>query len=206
MALYIEINTHSNQERVVSNTGSYIRLKRARGAQTFTISRTMHACLALAALVFVARATASPRDRIGYEREIDSTDYNQVPKMAGYVLSDGLLTQQKNRGKLVTKLRADEAVAADGLILESNVVHIVKPARRKQETAQVRRRRGYNLENVWVPARYPYLPVPHYSRYRRRGYQDLVDVYYLYVHCTVAVNEGSVAAGSVDRVIGFKLK
>lgn len=130
----------------------------------------MHACLALAALVFVARATASPRDRIGYEREIDSTDYNQVPKMAGYVLSDGLLTQQKNRGKLVTKLRADEAVAADGLILESNVVHIVKPARRKQETAQVRRRRGYNLENVWVPARYPYLPVPHYSRYRRRGY------------------------------------
>lgn len=121
------------------------------------------------ALTLVVVAHASPRDRLGYEREIES---NYSPKLTGYILSDEYLAAQKSRAKLVTKLRPDEAVASDNVILESNVVRIVKPSRRKVEVPEeglVRRRRGYNLENVWVPARYPYLPVPRYTRFRRRG-------------------------------------
>lgn len=137
----------------------------------------MHAYLALASALSVALAAAAaprePRDRLGYEREIDATRYNQVPKLSDYVLSDTFLAAQKNRAKLVTKLRPDEAVAADNVILESNVVKIVRPARRNvgDEVSEelVRRRRGYNLENVQVPARYPYLPVARFNRFRRWG-------------------------------------
>ncbi|KAI8426296.1 hypothetical protein MSG28_005173 [Choristoneura fumiferana] len=133
----------------------------------------MHAYLALASALSVALAAAAAPDRLGYEREIDATRYNQVPKLTDYVLSDTFLAAQKNRAKLVTKLRPEEAVAADNVILESNVVKIVRPAKRNVggEVSEelVRRRRGYNLENVQVPARYPYLPVARYNRFRRWG-------------------------------------
>lgn len=133
----------------------------------------MHAHLAFV-LTLIATAHSSPgtRERLGYEREIDSTNYNQVPKLVHYVLSDEHLATQKNRAKLITRPRPVEEVAADNVILESNVVQILKPTRRRVDIPHdtlVRRRRGYNLENVWVPSRYPYLAVPHYTRYRRRG-------------------------------------
>lgn len=132
----------------------------------------MHAYLALV-LALGATALSSPRDRLGYEREIDATSYNQVPKLLDYVLNQEYLAAQKNRAKLVTKVRPDEPVAADNVILESNVVTIVRPTKKRAESTEgselVRRRRGYNLENVRVPARYPYLPVPQYSRFRRWG-------------------------------------
>ncbi|XP_028156398.1 uncharacterized protein LOC114349981 [Ostrinia furnacalis] len=131
----------------------------------------MHALLAVA-LALVAPALCSSRDRLGYEREIDSTSYNQVPKLFGFVLNQEYLAAQKNRAKLVTKLRPDDAIAADNVILESNVVTFVRPKKRvESENGEelVRRRRGYNLEHVRVPARYPYLPAPQYSRFRRWG-------------------------------------
>ncbi|KOB72536.1 putative Phosphatidylinositol 3-and 4-kinase [Operophtera brumata] len=132
----------------------------------------MHAFIALT-LALAAPALAASRDRLGYEREIDSTMYNQVPKLLDYVLSDEYLASQKNRGKLVTKPRQDEPLAVDNVILQSNTVRIVQsPAKRdveSQPTALVRRRRGYNLENVRVPARYPYLPVANFNRFRRWG-------------------------------------
>ncbi|XP_059053805.1 uncharacterized protein LOC131848065 [Achroia grisella] len=130
----------------------------------------MHAYLALA-LALAAPALATSRDRLGYEREIDSTKYNQVPKLQDYVLSEEYLSAQKNRGKLITRLRPDELVASDNVILESNVVTILQPEKKhiENEHQLVRRRRGYNLENVRVPARYPYLPVPRFDRFRRWG-------------------------------------
>lgn len=145
----------------------------ARAAQTVDTERNMHAYLALA-LALAAPVLAAPRDRLGYEREIDATNYNQVPKLLdSYVLSDEYLAAQKNRGKLITRLRPDEAVASDNVILESNVVTILRPEKKRAESEGgaelVRRRRGYNLENVRVPARYPYLPVPRYDRFRRWG-------------------------------------
>lgn len=127
----------------------------------------MHAYLAIV-LALAAPALAAPRDRLGYEREIDATRFNQVPKHFDYVLNDQYLAAQKNRAKLVTKLKPDDVVASDNVILESNVVTIVRPLKRR-EGELVRRRRGYNLENVRVPARYPYLPVPSYYRFRRWG-------------------------------------
>lgn len=130
----------------------------------------MHAYLALAlALVTAALAVPAPRDL--YEREIDNTRYNHGPILFDYVLGDDYLSSHKNRAKLVTRLRPDEAVADENVILESNVVKIVKPAKRdvNSEEIHVRQRRGYNLENVRVPARYPYLPVPNYNRFRRWG-------------------------------------
>ncbi|KAJ2944358.1 hypothetical protein O0L34_g18360 [Tuta absoluta] len=136
----------------------------------------MHAFLAVAlALAAPALADPLPRDRLGYEREIDATRFNQVPKLMDYVLNEDYLTAQKNRAKLVTKYRPEEAIASDNVVLESNVVRIVQPAKRRTNTPVgvgdelVRRRRGYNLENVNVPARYPYLPVPSYYRFRRWG-------------------------------------
>lgn len=132
----------------------------------------MHAYLAIA-LALVAPALTSPRDRVGYQREIDATSYNQVPKLVDYVFNEEYLTAQKNRAKLVTKLRPEgEAVVDDNVLLESNVVFIRPPKRRVASEGGeelVRRRRGYNLENVNVPARYPYLPVQSYYRYRRWG-------------------------------------
>ncbi|XP_026762852.1 uncharacterized protein LOC113521511 [Galleria mellonella] len=132
----------------------------------------MHAYFALA-LALAAPALANTRDRIGYEREIDSTKYNQVPKLLDYVLNEEYLSAQKNRGKLITRLRPDDLVASDNVILESNVVTILKPEKKRIENENehqlVRRRRGYNLENVRVPARYPYLPVPRFDRFRRWG-------------------------------------
>lgn len=142
-----------------------------RAAQTLDTRRNMHAYIAIA-FALAAPAFAASRDRLGYEREIDSTKYNQVPKLLDYVLSNEYLASQKNRGKLVTKQRQDEMVIADNVILESNVLRIVRPAKRdveSQPTALVRRRRGYNLENVRVPARYPYLPVANFNRFRRWG-------------------------------------
>ncbi|XP_063382575.1 uncharacterized protein LOC134668989 [Cydia fagiglandana] len=133
----------------------------------------MHAYLALASALIVALVAMVPRDRLGYEREIDATRYNQVPKLLDYVLNDEYLAAQKNRAKLVTKNRPEEAVIADDVLLESNVVKIVRPAKRDlgNEVSEelVRRRRGYNLENVQVPARYPYLPVARFYRVRRWG-------------------------------------
>lgn len=137
----------------------------------------MHAYLAVMIALMGARAHAAPsaRDRSTFQREIDAASYNQVPKFQDYILSDDFLAAQKNRVKLVTKVKPEEAVAADNVILESNSVRIVKPARRKVATALeeeqglVRHRRGYNLENVNVPARYPYLPVPSFYRFRRWG-------------------------------------
>lgn len=125
----------------------------------------MYACLALAAAL--ASVLAAPA-RLGYEREIDSR-YNQVPKLLDYVLNEEYLNSQKNRAKLVTKLRPEELVVADNVILESNVVKIIKPARKSDGGELVRQRRGYNLENVIVPARYPYLPAVRYNRFRRWG-------------------------------------
>jgi hypothetical protein len=130
----------------------------------------MHAYVALA-FVLVAPVLAASRDRLGYEREID-TSYNQVPKLLDYVLNEEYLAAQKNRAKLITKLRPDDAVASDNVILESNVVTILRPTKQRdveEGPELVRQRRGYNLENVRVPARYPYLPVPHYNRFRRWG-------------------------------------
>ncbi|XP_072947395.1 uncharacterized protein [Epargyreus clarus] len=130
----------------------------------------MNAYLALAiALAAPALAASAPRDRLGYEREIDATRYYPVPRPVDYVLN--LDYGQKSKAKLVTKLRPDEAVAADNIILESNMVKIVKPAKKREDADEelVRTRRGYNLENVIVPARYPYLPVVRYNRFRRWG-------------------------------------
>ncbi|XP_023946143.2 uncharacterized protein LOC112051649 [Bicyclus anynana] len=126
----------------------------------------MFAFLALVVLAASASALAAP-DRLGYEREID-TRYNQVPKLLDYVLNEEYINAQKNKAKLITKLRPDEAVIADNVILESNVVKIVKP-KKLDNGDLVRQRRGYNLENVIVPARYPYLPVVRYNRFRRWG-------------------------------------
>ncbi|XP_030033162.1 uncharacterized protein LOC115449467 [Manduca sexta] len=134
----------------------------------------MHAYLYLAlAFALTAPGLAGLGDRVGYQREIDSTSYNQVPKLHEFVLTDEYLASQKNRAKLVTRFSPDEAVAADNVIVESNMVRIVRPAKRKVDSEMskelVRQRRGYNLENVRVPARYPYLPVPNYNRLRRWG-------------------------------------
>ncbi|XP_046968388.1 uncharacterized protein LOC124536034 [Vanessa cardui] len=131
----------------------------------------MYAYLALAIVLAASTAavpTPLPRDRLGYEREID-TRYNQVPKLLDYVLNEEYLNSQKNKAKLVTKLRPEEAIVADNVILESNVVKIIKPVRKLESGELVRQRRGYNLENVIVPARYPYLPVVRYNRFRRWG-------------------------------------
>ncbi|XP_028038984.1 uncharacterized protein LOC114249561 [Bombyx mandarina] len=132
----------------------------------------MHAYIALVVIV-AAPALAAPGDRIGYDREIDSARYKQIPKHHDYVLNEEYLASQKNRAKLITRIRPDEPVVADNVILESNVVKIVRPSKREVErdigTALVRLRRGYNLENVRVPARYPYLAVPKYYRNRHWG-------------------------------------
>lgn len=144
---------------------------RARAAQTLVTYRNMHAYLAIA-LALSVPVLGAPRERFGYEREIDGSRYNQVPKLLGYVLSEDYLAAQKNTAKLVTKFRPEEPIAADNVILESNVVKIVRPAKRRVDTDAgelVRQRRGYNLENVNVPSRYPYLPVPSYYRFRRWG-------------------------------------
>lgn len=89
------------------------------------------------------------------------------------MLTEDYLASQKNRAKLITKPRPIEDVAEDNVLLQSNVLSIVRPAKRNVESqvsdALVRQRRGYNLENVRVPARYPYLPVPNYNRFRRWG-------------------------------------
>lgn len=157
--------------RMVSIARIYKNVSRTRAAQSLDTHRNMHAYIALA-LALAAPVIAASRDRFGYEREIDSTRYNQVPKLLDYVLSEDYLASQKNRGKLVTKPRQDEPLAAENVILESNVVRIVRPTKReleKQPAELVRRRRGYNLENVRVPARYPYLPVANYNRFRRWG-------------------------------------
>ncbi|CAH2039627.1 unnamed protein product, partial [Iphiclides podalirius] len=143
----------------------------ARAAQTLDTRRTMHAYLALV-FALVAPITASPRERFGFEREIDGTKYNQVPKLFDFVLSEDYLNSLRSKGKLVTKNRPEDALAADNVILESNVVRIVRPSKLKgsdDDVGLVRKRRGYNLENVMVPARYPYLPVPRYNRFRRWG-------------------------------------
>ncbi|XP_022124710.2 uncharacterized protein LOC110999790 [Pieris rapae] len=142
----------------------------ARAPQTVNTHRNMYAYLALlVALSAQSIATpAPPRDRLGYEREIDSSSYKQTAKLRDYILNEDYINNHKSKSKLITKYRPDEAVAADNVILESNVVKIVRP--RKLEAGElVRQRRGYNLENVNVPARYPYLPVPRYNRFRRWG-------------------------------------
>ncbi|XP_048487458.1 uncharacterized protein LOC125490956 [Plutella xylostella] len=127
----------------------------------------MQPCLMLVALAALGAAAAAAA-RAGYEREIDAGRYNQVPRLTDYVLSQEFLAAHKNRAKLVTKWRPEEAIASDNVILESNVVRVVKPRRREGEEL-VRRRRGYNLEHVQVPARYPYLPVARFNRFRRWG-------------------------------------
>lgn len=143
-----------------------------RAAQTVDTHRNMHAYLALAFALALAApaltdAAAAPApDRLPYGREIDP----QVPKLLNFVLNEAYLAAQKNRGNLVTKPR-DELIA-DNVILESQDLHVVQPKRRLQLTdgeELVRRRRGYNLENVRVPARYPYLPVANFNRFRRWG-------------------------------------
>ncbi|XP_068618654.1 uncharacterized protein [Battus philenor] len=130
----------------------------------------MHAFLALT-FVLVAPILAAPSERFGYEREIDNIRYNQVPKLFNFVLSEDYLNSLRTKGKLITKVRPEEALAADNVILESNVVKIVSPSKLRESDGVelVRQRRGYNLENVRVPARYPYLPVPRYNRLRRWG-------------------------------------
>ncbi|CAH0729748.1 unnamed protein product, partial [Brenthis ino] len=127
----------------------------------------MYAYLALVSLAASALTAPAPLSRLGYERVID-TRYNQVPKLLDYVLSDDYLNSQKNRVKLITRLRPEDAVV-DNVILESNVVKIVKPVKKFEDGELVRHRRGYNLENVNVPARYPYLPVVRNNRFRRWG-------------------------------------
>lgn len=128
----------------------------------------MHAYLAIV-LALAAPALSAPEPRrLGYEREIDATSLNQVPKHVGYVLNDRYLSIQKNRDKLITREKPiDDLVVDDSVLLQSNVL-VVRPTRRR-DGELVRRRRGYNLENVRVPARYPYLPVPSYYRFRRWG-------------------------------------
>lgn len=131
----------------------------------------MHAYFALACAL-LATASSSPRERLGFEREIDGTKYNQVPKLFDYVLSEDYLNSLRSKGKLITKVKPEDALAADNVILESNVVRIVRPSKLRDSdggAALVRQKRGYNLENVRVPARYPYLPVPRYNRFRRWG-------------------------------------
>lgn len=131
----------------------------------------MNAYLALAIALVAPAFAATARDRLGYEREIDASRYYPVPRPVDYVLNVDYLGAQKSKAKLVTRLRPDEAVAADNVILTSNVVKINKPAKRREDQDEelVRTRRGYNLENVIVPARYPYLPVVRYNRFRRWG-------------------------------------
>ncbi|XP_038223604.1 uncharacterized protein LOC119840901 [Zerene cesonia] len=130
----------------------------------------MYAYLALLAALLAAALAANPRDRLGYEREIDATRYKQVAKFQDFILNEDYINKQKTKAKLITKLRPEDALAADNVILESNVVKIVRPLRKLENGELVRQRRGYNLENVNVPARYPYLPVPRYNRFRRWGY------------------------------------
>lgn len=145
-------------------------------AHTLDTHRIMHAFLALV-IALAAPALAGPAPsaaRLGYEREIDSTSYNLVPKhLNSYILDENYLISQKNRAKLITRPRPDDAVVSDNVILQSNVLSIVRPAKRNTagevSDSLVRQRRGYNLENVRVPARYPYLPVPNYNRFRRWG-------------------------------------
>lgn len=127
----------------------------------------MYAYLALVSLAASALAAPAPLSRLGYERVID-TRYNQVPKLLDYVLSDDYLNSQKNRVKLITRLRPEDAVV-DNVILESNVVKIVKPIKKLEDGELVRHRRGHNLENVNVPTRYPYVPVVSNNRFRRWG-------------------------------------
>lgn len=162
---------YSNWARMVSIARIYKNVCWTRATQTVSIRRNMHAYLALA-FALIAPAAAASRDRLGYEREIDATRYNQVPKLLDYVLNEEYLASQKNRAKLITKLRPDDTLAADNVILESNVVRIVRPSKRELEQSGpevIRQRRGYNLENVRVPARYPYLPVANFNRFRRWG-------------------------------------
>lgn len=132
----------------------------------------MHAYLALV-IALAAPALAVPA-RLGYEREIDSSRINLLHKrLEPYVLDRDYVASQKNRVKLITRPKPVDIVADDNVLLESNVLSIVRPAKRNVESqvsdALVRQRRGYNLENVRVPARYPYLPVPNYNRFRRWG-------------------------------------
>ncbi|XP_045495670.1 uncharacterized protein LOC123694313 [Colias croceus] len=129
----------------------------------------MYAYLALLVALSAAALAVSPRDRLGYEREIDGTRYKQVPKFHDFILNEDYINKQRTKSKLITKLRPEDALAADNVILESNVVKIVRPLRKLENGELVRQRRGYNLENVNVPARYPYLPVPRYNRFRRWG-------------------------------------
>ncbi|XP_021181455.2 uncharacterized protein LOC135117582 [Helicoverpa armigera] len=143
-------------------------------AHTLDTHRIMHAYLALV-IALAAPALAAPAPaRLGYEREIDSTRYNLVPKpLDSYVLNQAYLASQKNRAKLITRQRPDDAIVADNVKLESNMISIVSTGKKNVNSqvsdGRIRRRRGYNLENVRVPARYPYLPVPNYTRFRRWG-------------------------------------
>ncbi|XP_022830486.1 uncharacterized protein LOC111359247 [Spodoptera litura] len=142
-------------------------------AHTLDTHRIMHAYLALV-IALAAPALAAPEPaRLGYEREIISSRYPGPKRLESYVLTEDYLASQKNRAKLITKPRPIEDVAEDNVLLQSNVLSIVRPAKRNVESqvsdALVRQRRGYNLENVRVPARYPYLPVPNYNRFRRWG-------------------------------------
>ena len=138
-------------------------------AHTLDTHRIMHAYLALV-IALAAPALAVPA-RLGYEREIDSSRSNLLHQRSEPFVLD--VSSQKNRAKLITRPRPLDIVAEDNVLLESNVLSIVRPAKRNADSevsgALVRQRRGYNLENVRVPARYPYLPVPSYNRFRRWG-------------------------------------
>lgn len=161
---------YPNWARIVSIARIYKNVCWTRAAQTLDTHRNMHAYLALAlalAAPALGAAAALP-DRLGYEREIDPL----VPKLLNYVLSNDYLNSQKNKVNFETKPRPEEPII-DNVVLESNVLQ-VRPAKRQLERQAggaelVRRRRGYNLENVRVPARYPYLPVVNPNRFRRWG-------------------------------------
>lgn len=144
-------------------------------AHTLDTHRIMHAFLALViALAASAHAAPAPA-RLGYEREIDSLRYNLVPKrLDSYILDGEHLSSLKNRAKLITRPRPDDIVIEESLPVESNSINIVRSIVKRNmhsevSDALVRTRRGYNLENVRVPSRYPYLPVPNYNRFRRWG-------------------------------------
>lgn len=141
-------------------------------AHTLDTHRIMHAYLALVIALAAPALVAPETDRLNYKREILSRGYSGL-NVDSLVLTDTQLNAHKHRGKLITKPRPIEDVAEDNVLLQSNVLSIVRPAKRNVESqvsdALVRQRRGYNLENVRVPARYPYLPVPTYNRFRRWG-------------------------------------
>lgn len=143
-------------------------------AHTLDTHRIMHACLALLlALATPALAAPAPA-RLGYEREIDAARINLLHRRPQpYVLDEDFVASHKNRAKLITRPLPVDNIAEDNALVESNVLSIVTPEKRNLDKqvsdALVRQRRGYNLENVRVPARYPYLPVPNYNRFRRWG-------------------------------------